>query len=152
MELSESIISSTIEIFESMLMMDAKAGDPLDEEVKTFRCSVSGIVGLAGTHKGMLSIHIPETVAMAITASFIGMDVDEINEDVKDAIGELANMLAGSIKSALSENGKDIQISIPSAIHGQEYSIECLAESDWVIVPFQIPPGEFLVELQLKST
>jgi len=134
-----------------MLMLEAVAGDPLAEEVKTFRCSVSGIVGLAGTHRGMLSIHAPDKVAMAITTCFLGMEIDSINEDVKDAIGELANMLAGSIKSVLSENGKDIQLSIPSAVHGQEYSIECLAESDWVIVPFTIPQGEFLVELQLKS-
>ena len=51
-----------------------------------------GVIGLAGTHKGVLAIHIPNKVAMAITSSFLGMEVDEINEDVKDAVGELANM------------------------------------------------------------
>ena len=44
------------------------------------------------------------TVAMTITGSFLGMDVEEMNEDVEDAVGELANMLGGDIKSALSES------------------------------------------------
>ena len=150
MDLTQSIIEATTEIFESMLMMEAIPQPPLTEEVHNFKCSVSGIVGLAGTCKGMISIHTPDSVAMALTGAFLGMEVEEIDEDVKDAIGELSNMLAGSIKEALSENGKDIKLSIPSTICGDEYSINCMSQANWVTVPFEIPDGQFLVELQIQ--
>ncbi|MCD6526669.1 MAG: chemotaxis protein CheX [Desulfuromonas sp.] len=151
MDLQKNITEATIEIFETMIMLDITPGDPLEKSVHSFKCSVSGVIGLAGACQGMLAIHTPDAVAKAITSSFLGMDVDEVNEDVTDAIGELANMLAGNIKMVLDEAGKNVTVSIPSCIHGEEYSMDCVADADWVVVPFTVDSGEFLVELQLKS-
>lgn len=50
---------------------------------------------------------MPNKVAIAITSSFLGMAVEEINVDVEDAIGELVNMLGGNCllyKIGLVEN------------------------------------------------
>ena len=152
MDLQKNITDATKEIFETMIMLDITPGDPLTESVKSFTCSVSGVIGLAGSCQGMLAIHTPDTVAKAITSSFLGMDVDEVNDDVTDAIGELANMLAGNIKMVLDGAGKDVTLSIPSCIHGDEYSMDCVADADWVVVPFTLEAGSFLVELQLKTS
>jgi len=156
MELTNDIVTATKEIFETMVMLDVADKPPLAKQVIHFENSISGMVGLAGTHKGMLSIHTPYDVAKVITANFLGMEVDEIleiDEDVEDAIGEVANMLAGSVKLALSAQGKDITLSIPTAIHGTDYTINCMDDAEFSIVPFTIeglPP--FLIELQLKKT
>jgi chemotaxis protein CheX len=109
------------------------------------------MIGLAGTHKGVLAIHIPNHVAIAITSSFLGMDVDEINDDVRDAVGELANMLGGNVKTILSQNGRDIDLSLPSTIAGHEYGFKATTDVDLVILPFQTEQGRFLVELQLEK-
>lgn len=151
MDLQKNITDATTEIFETMIMMEITPGNPLQQLVTTFRHTVSGMVGLAGTFKGLLAIHTPNEVAMAITSNFLGLEVDEINEDVQDAIGELANMLAGNIKLAIDESGKDVTLSIPSAVHGDEYSLNCLANAEWVVMPFTTPAGEFLVELQVQK-
>ena len=84
-----------------------------------------------------------------MTGAFLGMDVAEIDEDVRDAIGELANMLAGNMKSVLDPNGSEVQLSMPSAVHGEEYSVDCLANADTVTVPFSFNGSRFLVELQI---
>jgi chemotaxis protein CheX len=151
MDLQKNITDATTEIFETMIMMEITPGNPLQELVTTFHHTVSGMVGLAGTFKGLLAIHTPNEVAKAITSNFLGLDVDEINDDVQDAIGELANMLAGNIKLAIDESGKDVTLSIPSAVHGDEYSLNCLANAEWVVMPFATPAGEFLVELQVQK-
>jgi chemotaxis protein CheX len=117
-DLNNSISKATVEIFQTMLMMDAVPGAPLAKRVGSFRNSVSGIVGLAGPSRGTLAIHIPEQTALKITSSFLCTDVDQIDEDVKDAIGELANMVAGSIKTDLSHSGADYKLSIPSVVCG----------------------------------
>lgn len=151
MDLAKTITEATLEIFETMIMMEATPGEPRNEGSQKYQCTVSGMVGLAGLFKGMIAIHTPDQVAMAITSNFLGMDVGEVNDDVTDAIGELANMLAGTVKMALSQNGKDITLSIPSTIAGEEYSISCLHDTDRVIMPFTLNNGQFLVELQVAK-
>jgi len=145
------IIDATIEIFSTMLMMEVNPQPPLQERVKTFQCSVTGMVGMAGRYKGMLAIHAPEQVAMNITGNFLGLEVDSVNDDVKDAMGELANMLGGCIKAKLSDNSKDIQLSIPSAVCGESYSVDYQPQSNSSMVPFDSGQGLFLVELQLEQ-
>jgi chemotaxis protein CheX len=88
---------------------------------------------------------------MAITSSFLGMDVDEMNEDVEDAVGELANMLGGNVKSILSENGRDINLSLPSTITGQQYDFQPTKEAERIIIPFRCDAGEFTIDLQLEK-
>ena len=151
MEHAQHIIDSTQEIFSSMIMLDVKPKDPFIRKDERLINSISGIVGLAGTTKGMLAIHMANNAAMAVTTAFLGMEVDDINEDVRDAIGELANMLAGSLKSILDPGGGDIKLSMPSAVYGDEYSIDCLANASAVTVPFTFDGMNFMVELQLRK-
>lgn len=151
MNISEKIIESTIEIFTTMVMMDISVAGPPLEESGALHDTITGMIGLAGTHKGALAIHIPNQVAIAITSSFLGMDVDEINDDVRDAVGELANMLGGNVKTILTQNGRDIALSLPSTIAGHEYTFNASADVDLVILPFKTETGAFLVELQLEK-
>jgi len=150
-ELSDKIIEAAKEIFSTMVMMEISVcGDHLSTSLPLTE-SISGVIGLAGTHKGVLAIHIPYKVAMAITSSFLGMDVDEINEDVEDAVGELANMLGGNVKSILSEKGRDIDLSLPSTITGRQYDFQPTKEAERIIIPFQCDAGEFTIDLQLEK-
>jgi len=149
---AQDICDSTQEIFSSMIMLDVSPGEPFKRDANKLEHSISGIIGLAGTVKGMLAIHLPNEAALAVTTAFLGMDVEEIDEDVCDAIGELANMLGGSIKSVIDPTGSDVQLSIPSAIHGEEYAVDCLAESESVTVPFSFNGQTFMVELQISQS
>lgn len=152
MDISSKIIDATVEIFTTMLMMDIVAGEPVPRENLPFASSVTGMIGFGGLYKGVLALHMPNQVAMKITGNFLGMDVEEINEDVMDAIGELANMLGGSVKSILSANGKDIELSMPSTIAGEKYNFQIRVNADLLVIPFKIDEDhQFLVELQLEE-
>jgi chemotaxis protein CheX len=113
--------------------------------------SISGIVGLANGVKGMLAVHTPVNVALAITGGFLGVQVEEINEEVQDAIGELANMLAGGVKLILARNGNEIRLSIPSVIYGDSYNVSAPADARAFIIPFIIKEGRFFVEFHLTE-
>lgn len=149
MEHTQHIIESTQEIFSSMIMLEVSPGEPYQRKNGMLKDSVSGIIGLAGNIKGLLAIHLPTPVALAVTTAFLGMEVEQVDDDVRDAIGELANMLGGNIKSALDPKGSEIQLSMPSCISGEEYSIDCVADAQEVTVPFDLDGSTFLVELQL---
>jgi chemotaxis protein CheX len=150
-EHAQHIIEATQEIFSSMIMLEVTSGEPFVRNNDMLQNSISGIIGLAGATKGLLAIHLPNDAALAVTTAFLGMDVGEIDEDVRDAVGELANMLGGSLKAVIDPNGSEVQLSMPSAVHGEEYSVDCLANAATISVPFDFDNHKFTVELQLRQ-
>jgi chemotaxis protein CheX len=148
---AQDIIDATQEIFSSMIMLDVSPGEPFKRTNAMLQNSISGIIGLAGETKGMLAIHLSNEAALAVTTAFLGMEVEEIDEDVCDAVGELANMLGGSLKAVLDPSGSAINLSMPSAVHGEEYTINCLADAESVTVPFSFNGQTFMVELQIRQ-
>jgi chemotaxis protein CheX len=149
-EIQDKMIDSTKEIFSSMVMMEISVKEIMSSH-GPLHDTITGMIGLAGTHKGILAVHVPYAVAKAITSSFLMMDVDEINEDVHDAIGEIANMLGGNVKTILSDNGRDIDLSLPSTIAGAEYSFSSDKDVEKVIVEFDTGQGTFMVEMDLEK-
>ena len=150
MEIQDKMIEATKEIFSSMVMMEISVTEVLTEH-GPLTDTITGMIGLAGTHKGILAVHIPYSVAKAITSSFLMMDVEKINEDVHDAVGEIANMLGGNVKTILSEKGRDINLSLPSTISGSQYSFQSDNEVEKVIINFDTGNGHFLVEMDLEK-
>jgi chemotaxis protein CheX len=145
------VIHATKEVFATMVMMEVEDSAPLKEPINKFHCSITGMVGLAGTYTGILSIHCPKHFAMAVTSNMLGMDVDEVGEDVNDALGEIANMLGGYVKQVLSKGGLDISLSIPTVISGDEYTINSFTDSDCVLIPFTFGEETFMVGLKLSK-
>ncbi|UFS72320.1 chemotaxis protein CheX [Geomonas sp. RF6] len=150
-DLAGYVINATKEVFNTMVMMELQDSYPLKEPVTSFHCSVTGMVGLAGTYTGILSIHCPKPFALRITSNMLGMDVDDVGEDVNDALGEIANMLGGYVKQILSKGGLDINLSIPTVIAGEDYTINSMSESECVIIPFINEGERFLVGLKLQK-
>ena len=151
MAIRDKIIETTQEIFSSMMMEVVASSEPVTES-SIHNESITGLIGLAGTHKGVLAIHMPNKVAIAVTSSFLGMGVEGINTDVEDAIGELANMLGGNVKAFLSENGRDISLSLPSTITGEKYNFQMASDDDdRTVVCFESDSGRFHVELQIEK-
>ncbi len=151
MEIAEKIAESALEIFSTMVLMDIRQTGDLVREHITLKNSISGVIGLAGIRKGVLAIHTPEAVALAITSSFLGMEVTGLNVDVEDAVGEVANMLGGNIKMFLTDKGRDIDLSLPSIVKGEAYEFQPGGEVERVVVPFTCGAGEFFIEIQLEK-
>jgi len=149
-QLTTYIIDATRDVFTTMVMMDPMHEYPLKEPVKRFKCSITGMVGFAGMYSGVISIHCPVSLALKITSSMLGMECEEVNEDLNDAIGEISNMLAGGVKQVLTKSGLDVKLSIPTVISGEDYTVNSLSDSDCVVIPFAIDDEKFLVGLTLK--
>jgi chemotaxis protein CheX len=150
-QLAAYIIEATREVFSTMVMMDPKDDYPLKEPINRFKCSITGMVGFAGTYSGVISIHCPVALALTITSNMLGMECDEVNEDLNDAIGEIANMLGGNVKQVLSKGGLDVKLSIPTVIAGEDYTVNSLSDSDCVVIPFHVDDSKFIVGLTLTK-
>lgn len=89
---------------------------------------ISGSVSFAGKASGIICIHLGDNLARHLTAMMLGLDPEDLEgmEEVKDAIGELSNMIGGNIKSRLCDKGFTCMLSIPSILVGKDFRIACL--------------------------
>ena len=148
MEFAKKIVETTEEIFSTMIFIDISTDSPLEEGKQALGCHVSAMIGLTGGFSAMLGIHCPEAVGLGIAGAMLGMEIDEVDADVKDALGEIANMLAGGLKERFSAEDINLELAIPTAISGKSYTIASPAKSNRVIIPFNIDQGRFFIEIK----
>lgn len=88
------------------------------------RHGLSVIVGLVGKNSGSMQLNLSEPAMLYLAGQLIDEVQTEVDEENIDAIMEVGNMVGGSIKEFLldTEYGID-QISLPSMIAGQSYSV-----------------------------
>ncbi len=149
LDLYKEIVDSTSEVFTSMLGVELGSSQVENLDSTEVKPDVSSVLGLGGDIKGMVEIHCPGQVAQKITGLLLGMDIDELNEDVEDAIGEIANMVAGNLKTSFAETDIDVQLAIPITVAGKYYRTSGLSEAERMSVVFDLDDGgKFLVELK----
>lgn len=143
-----TIVEITKGVFSTMVMLEVVEGNPLAEPVKKFYETVTGVVGFAGTYSGILAIHCPRNMSIHIASSMLGVEVVEMNKDVTDALGEIANMIGGDVKHIFSPKGADISLSIPTVIYGSEYS---MSSAESLVIPFLCGEDRFLVSIKVRK-
>jgi len=79
------------------------------------------------------------------------MHVDTIDETVRDAVGELNNMIAGGLKRKLCASEDLFRISLPSVIEGSEYSMHVPASSRQVWLGVAAGACRFKIHLVMEQ-
>lgn len=148
MELEKALTDATLDVFASMIFIEIVPEPSLEKGEAPIESNLCSLIGLAGDLKGILAIQCPKQVAMGITGAMLGMEVTELDDDTKDAIGEIANMVAGGLKEALAASGRKIELAIPTTVIGNEIRTSGLSGATRVTIPFLSPLGRFGVELR----
>ena len=114
---AEHIAAIVPNVFDTMLGLQATATNatPLPAEL------ISGAIGIAGDRiNGTVYVHLPDLLAHEVTRAMLqcppGLNVEE--REVNDVVGELGNMVGGSLKSLLCDADIFCAISTPSVIRG----------------------------------
>ncbi len=135
-------------VFETMLLLPVTSEGPtrLPDE------RISGSLGMVGEHvDGTVYLHVPEVLALTIAGvlQHPGTGQNVSDRDVHDVVGELTNMIGGSLKSLLNDADVTCGISTPSVIRGaftvkpppgvraEKFYFECLGHKFAVEVHLQ---------------
>jgi len=148
LDIGTILVNTIQEVFSTMVMMEVQAGTVVEGRGETMASNVTGMVGLAGDLRGMLAVHCPEDAAKAITGAMLGMEVEELGEDVKDAVGEIANMVAGGLKSGLGSNGRTTELAIPTTVIGESFRMSGMLGANRIYIPFSGENCGFAVEFK----
>jgi chemotaxis protein CheX len=84
---------------------------------ETTSITTTGAVTVSGTWNGAILVELPEQMDVIISAAMFQLPIDEIGRsEIDDAVGELANMVGGSVKSLMPEPSR---LSLPTVVTGQ---------------------------------
>jgi chemotaxis protein CheX len=80
----------------------------------------------------------------------LGSDVEDIEQDAIDTVGEITNMVSGQARAVIAEKGIILHGSTPTIIVGEKHRITHLSKSPVMCIPFAMPEGSFTVEFCLE--
>lgn len=160
------ITESTKTLFETMIMMDLKYNEASlvdDTQIKT---DVIGMVSFTGKYHGVIALFCSKRFALKVASTMLMTELTEFSSEVKDAIGEVSNMIAGNVKTKLTAQYGDMHLSIPIVIAGEGLSItavnnhpvvadttlSCFSKDPWLMTPFISNNEKFNIGLLLKES
>lgn len=117
--LNEALLAGAREVFETMIFMDVRESDEQDQHPKGN--TLLGSITFTGQMEGCLAICSSIACAKAIARNMLGLtEAEELSEaEITDAIGEVTNMVMGSVKSRIQDRAGNLNVSIPTVIRGQ---------------------------------
>jgi chemotaxis protein CheX len=120
--------ASVNEVFQTMLGIECRreAAAP-STSILCNAGSVTAVIGFGGLLSGACVLQCSSDSAMTIAAQMTGMEFKEIDDTVKDGIGEICNMLAGAWKSKVPGLAAGCGLSVPAVITGRDYNLHVQA-------------------------
>jgi len=151
-KLINPFLSAAVNVLKVMAFTDARAGKPYLKNDRKASGDVTGITGFSGDVEGSLSITFSADCIKGIISNMFGDHVEEINQEVEDAVGEITNMICGDARRQLSENGGyKLTATIPTVISGLRHTVKHISDGPFLAIPFETDAGSFAVEVCFKQ-
>jgi chemotaxis protein CheX len=139
--LQADIIEIAQSIWETMfaLPLEAGSGGILGTDP-----AMTGAVHIDGAWEGAVMLQCPQALASRLTSVLFQADGTPATDDVRDAMGELTNMLAGNVKALLPEPSR---ISLPTVAFGADYELSVVGTRAVATVSFTCEGSPLTVTL-----
>jgi chemotaxis protein CheX len=135
-EIERAISKASREVFETMLNL------PLEIEPSVMRAAIEpetfhgvvALVGVAGPWTGTGHISCSPQFAQKLAGALLMTEYNSVDEDVLDAVAEVANMIVGNVKTIFEERLGPLGLTVPTVIFGRNYRTRSAGVKDWVLV------------------
>ncbi len=151
-DIGDFVATHVVEIFSTMLGIDAV---PISApEALHFEDRITGTVGFAGNSvNGVVYLHFSARFAARIAGAMLGVNPEELGTqaEINDVVGELTNILASGLRSALCNAGARCSGSVPSIIRGTSFIVEPLADVERFELVFDCGGDRIVVEVHTRT-
>jgi chemotaxis protein CheX len=142
-------LNATKHVIKTMSGVEITPGKPYVKKDLSAKGDVTGVIGVMGQTKGTISVTFTEAAILPIVSSMLGEPITGLSVDVRDAVGELTNMISGQARRDLVAMGMVLEGAIPSVIMGRDHSVSHITGGPILAIPFTTPNGEMTVEVCL---
>ncbi|QTA81694.1 Chemotaxis phosphatase CheX-like domain-containing protein [Desulfonema limicola] len=143
-KLIDPFINATLNVLKTMAFTKAHTDGPYMKNEKRAKGDVSGVIGITGDYNGSLSVSFPEKSILTIVSNMFGEEMTEVDDEIRDAVGEITNMVSGQARQELDVIGISLESAIPTVISGKDHTIKHITSYPVVALTFALDEGEFL--------
>lgn len=140
-------IEAVQNLFATMLETEIFISKPFVQTDNTQAADVSAVIGLSGDAVGSIALCFPMKSAVSAAGKFAGVEMSRDHEDFADALGELANIIAGQAKAKL--DGLSCTVSLPTVIIGKNYVLSNSRSTPRLVLPCDSALGRFSLEVSM---
>jgi chemotaxis protein CheX len=149
--INEALLDGAKEVFETMVFMDIIEATEPDQIIDGWALLSS--ITFKGDLEGCLAIccdiNCAKAIAINMLALDLAVDLKEVGEEETcDAMGEIANMVMGSLKARLHNEVGKMEVSIPSVVSGRALQNNLGEGSVKILIRVNIQ-DEYIAELSL---
>ena len=154
-EIVSIVRSATHELFSTMLSLPLADLPPHEKEQTDPPQTVDGVealVSIAGSWSGTGRVCCTPQFACRMASALLMTEFPGLNEDVLDAVAEVANMIIGNVKTTSEERLGPLALSIPTVIFGSNYHTRSARALRGTAVPFHCQGDVIEVRFFLVET
>lgn len=135
-DIEKAVSKAAREVFDTMLCL------PLEIDASVMRSQIEpetfhgvvALVGVAGSWTGTGHMSCSPRFAEKLAGALLMSEYDSVNEEVLDAVAEVANMIIGNVKTIFEERLGPLGLTVPTVIFGRNYQTRSAGVKDWVLV------------------
>ncbi|GEM_PF-5471967 len=151
--LNSFVKEATENIIEATVGWKIEGSVPIERSIDILEnnktSGINVIINFIGTIKGAIILTCSNNMARNITSLMLGNEQNLSEEDIKDALGELLNMIAGMAKTKYSEKLGNITISVPTTIIGNDYNLYIKHDSSDRLSLIEFEYGDELLVIKI---
>ena len=150
-DIKTSVSESVIDVFDTMLSLEVKISETGAETLDGNR--LMGMVKFAGEVVGIVAIQMSYDFARLMTASMQGVESGDVegDEEIKDLLAELSNIVGGKLKSTYTDSGLYCTLTTPSVTTGSDFTMQSLNMDKYEKQVFLSQEHPIIVEVVVKQ-
>lgn len=144
-----AFLEATKAVFDTMIKLPVTFEKP-ELGTRKEQYDVSGVIGLSGDVVGSVIVGFTRMSAVQIASAFAQTRLEVGTADFADAIGELANMIAGGAKAKFE--GQAVSIGCPSVIIAPSHQISSPSSAASICIHCNTAAGRFTIDVAIQSS
>jgi chemotaxis protein CheX len=151
---AKPFVDATVDVLSTMAMITPTVDKPYLKSNNLALGDVSGVIGVTAGEDmhGVISVTFTKKCAVQIVKNLLGEHIEDVVQDVQDAVGEVTNMISGQARQKLVEMGVTLTAATPSVIMGDNHTISHVTKGRIMVVPFSTDFGDFVVEFSMDGS
>ena len=130
-------------------MLGLSLGDLVDRDETADSCELGASVQFTGDWEGAIAVGCDAAFGAELAAAMFAMELGEVTDgEISDALGELANMIAGNVKPLLPAAAS---LSLPTVFRGSEVKLGFPGAQVWLAIAYQRNGSDVFIRIYQRA-
>jgi chemotaxis protein CheX len=142
-------IEGTLYILDTTASVKAKPGNAFFKKNGEAQGDISGILEITGDISGTAVVSFTEKSILGIVSAMFGEEMSRIDDEIRDAVGEIGNMISGHVTTRMTELGKKVKVRLREVALGHGHPPGTDPDAPVLVLPFLTTKGRVTVEVSV---